>query len=113
MEKVKLTKSEFIRRSMKGEAFELAGQKYFYDETIESPFRLNDDMLRSMWAELNGINEFTVVEPEVEMVTVCEWLVTHNKVDYYIAKVLCTEETANNKWDNPIKTGRSFEVPKQ
>ena len=112
MEKVELTKSEFIRRSMNGEVFELNGQKYFYAESDEEPFRLDLDGLNGLWRSLDGINEFTVVEPEVEMITVYEWVVTKNKVDYYITNILYSEEEAYLEWDNPIKTGRSFEVPK-
>ena len=35
--KVKLTKEEFIKRSMNGDVFELDGFKYFYDNSKNIP----------------------------------------------------------------------------
>ena len=111
--KTTLTKSEFIRRAMNGEVFELDGNKYFYDESRNSPFRYDESPIKYAWDKFNGINEFTVVEPEPETVTVYEWIAGHPmRESYFISDMLFTEEEANERWDNPIKTGRSFEVPK-
>ena len=62
----KLTKEEFIKRSMTGDVFELNGEKYYYDSNENNPFRANDMSLNGYWYYFDGINEFTLVEPEPE-----------------------------------------------
>ena len=68
MKTFKLTKEEFITRSMAGDVFEFRGNTFYYDNNEKSnPFRLCQQALSSDWDKFNGINEFTLVEPEPEM----------------------------------------------
>lgn len=72
----KLTKEEFITRSMAGDVFEFKGNTFYYDNNEKSnPFRLCQQALSSDWDKFNGINEFTLVEPEPEMESWAEFRV--------------------------------------
>ena len=66
-----LTKEAFITRSMKGEVFlDSNGDKYFYDENEDNPFRFNKSAISAAWDSFNitrfgSSNElFTLEEPK-------------------------------------------------
>lgn len=74
----KLTKEEFIIRSMAGDMFEFNGLIYICDTSLKGdPFvcisnkvelsSLNYHKIGALWSNLDGINEFTLVEPEPRM----------------------------------------------
>jgi hypothetical protein len=110
--KVKLTKEEFIKRSMKGEVFELYNCKFFYDKDKTNPFRIEGDDLNGCWSYLDGINEFTVVEPELKTKIVKEWLYKDVLNIWHISGNLLTDEEAKEYFKMPKykPTGREFEV---
>ena len=58
-----LTKEEFIERSMKGEVFIHKGNRYFYDDNYDIPFRCNDICLRAGWSNFNDKTIFTLEKP--------------------------------------------------
>lgn len=110
--KVKLTKEEFIKRSMKGEVFELYDCRYFYDSNKINPFRIDDVGLGGCWDNFNGINKFTVVEPKKKTKIVKEWLYKDVLNIWHISGNLFTDEEAKEYFDMPKykPTGREFEV---
>jgi len=115
METVKLTKEEFIKRSMQGEVFEFHKGKYSYDSTKRVPFRVNDVNLDNSWDLFNGINEFTVVKPEPKTEEVFEWMYKNSSGDWHIAGNLYTRKQAHEHFNDTYgeqyrKTGRSFIV---
>ena len=94
--KVKLTKEEFIKRSMNGEVFELDDFFYFYDSSKKNPFRVEDIGIDGSWGDFNGINEFTVVEPEPKTKIVKEWLYKDVLNIWHISSNLFTDEKQKN-----------------
>ena len=62
--KIKLTKEEFIKRSMAGDVFEESECRYFYDATKTIPFRFNEEDLLGNWDRFDGKIEFTLVIPK-------------------------------------------------
>ena len=114
--KVKLTKEEFIRRSMNGEVFELDGFFYSYDSSERNPFRIDDMVLDGYWDDFNGINEFTVVEPKQKTKIVKEWMYSEKNKYWCISNMLMTNKEAESfysKYTDYIykPTGRELEVP--
>ena len=113
--KVKLTKEEFIKRSMNGEVFELDGYEYFYDKDKINPFRIDECDLKGWWSYFNGKNEFTVVEPKTKTKIVKEWMYnsTGGISQWYIVDKLMTDNEAKEhfKEHEHKPTGREFEVP--
>ena len=110
--KVKLTKEEFIKRSMNGEVFIFSGYKYSYDESKNNPFRIEDVGLNGGWEAFNGINEFTVIEPKPKTKIVKEWMFLDVLNIWCIANILITDEEAKEHFGE-LKykpTGREFEV---
>ena len=110
--KVKLTKEEFIKRSMNGEVFELNGCKYFYNENEKNPFRFEELGMDESWGDFNGENEFTVVEPKPKTKIVKEWMYLDALNIWYIANILITDEEAKEHF-GALKykpTGREFKV---
>lgn len=61
----KLTKEEFIKRSMAGDRFKFDKSIYCYDKNEIVPFRVDGTALHTGWYKFDGINEFTLVEPEL------------------------------------------------
>lgn len=112
--KVKLTKEEFIKRSMKGEVFELDGYKYFYDNSKNIPFRIGDVGLYGGWVAFNGINEFTVVEPKEKTKLVKEWIYLDSLGVWHLSDNLLTDKKAKEHFGGLRykPTGREFEVLK-
>ena len=115
--KVKLTKEEFIRRSMNGEVFELDGFFYSYDSSERNPFRIDDMVLDGYWDDFNGINEFTVVEPKSKTKIVKEWIynIPEDKNQWLTIDKLMTDNEAKEHFGE-LKykpTGREFEVPEE
>ena len=111
--KVKLTKEEFIKRSMNGEVFELDGYKFFYDNNEKNPFRLEDEDLEDNWSQFNGINEFTVVEPKAKTKIVKEWICRTAINQWHVSDHLFTDDEAKKYFELRTykPTGREFEVP--
>ena len=110
--KVKLTKEEFIKRSMHGEMFEFDGYKFFYDSSKIIPFRVDDHDLRGLWCYFDGENEFTVIEPKPKTKIVKEWMFLDVLNIWCIANILITDEEAKEHFGE-LKykpTGRVFEV---
>ena len=112
--KVKLTKEEFIKRSMNGEVFELDGYKFFYNKDKTNPFRMEEQDLKGCWSYFNGETEFTVVEPEPKTKIVKEWMhkSTVGKNQWFIIDKLMTDKEAKEHF-RVLKykpTGREFEV---
>ena len=118
MEKVKLTKEEFIKRAMNGERFRFKDCEYFYDNTKQNPFRLDDYELKVCWDDLNGENEFEVIpqKPKTKIVKeyiyktdndywkVCDRLMSESEAKSYFTR-------ANFFYDTIYKsTDREFEV---
>ena len=62
--KIKLTKEEFIKRSMAGDVFEYIGCRYFYDATKIIPFRFDEEDLLGNWDRFDGKIEFNLVIPK-------------------------------------------------
>ena len=113
--KVKLTKEEFIKRSMRGEVFELNGYKYFYDEKEINPFRIERMGMNGSWGDFDGVNEFTVVEPKSKTKIMKEWMYSSNviKNQWCLVSRLMTADEAMDYFE-ALKykpTGREFEVP--
>ena len=110
--KVKLTKKEFMKRSMNGEVFELDGYKYFYDENEKNPFRFEELGMNESWGDFNGENEFTVAKPKTKTKIVKEWMFLDVLNIWCIANILITDEEAKEHFGE-LKykpTGREFEV---
>lgn len=110
--KVKLTKEEFIKRSIKGEVFEFDGYKFFYDKDKTNPFRMEEQDLNGCWDYFNGETEFIVVEPEPKTKIVKEWLYKDVLNIWHISVNLFTDEEAK-KYFKMLKykpTGREFEA---
>ena len=115
--KVKLTKEEFIKRSMSGEVFKLNDCKYFYDAELDIPFRCDNSYLHGDWRYFNGINEFTVVEPKSKTKIVKEWIynIPEDKNQWLTIDKLMTDNEAKEHFGE-LKykpTGREFEVPEE
>lgn len=114
MEKVKLTKEEFIKRAMNGERFRWNGGEFFYDNSKHNPFRLDDDALKGCWDYLNGENEFEVVQPKPKTKIVKEWMISSNNNNYWsIVDTLLTDEEIREYYGSGYTykpTGREFEV---
>ena len=113
--KVKLTKEEFIKRSMNGEVFELYDCKYFYDKDESNPFRLDGVDLINNWSQFDGVNKFKVVKPKAKTKIVKEWMHKSAVGDnlWFIIDKLMTDEEAKRHFKG-LKykpTGREFEVP--
>ena len=112
--KVKLTKEEFIKRSMNGEVFGLDGFLYFYDENEKNPFRFEELGMNESWGDFNGENEFTVVEPEPKTKIVKEWMYkrTVGKCQWHTVDRLMTVEEAKEHFMGVVykPTGIEFEV---
>ena len=69
MEKFTLTKEEFITRSMEGEVFIDNCNRYFYDSSKSSPFRVNDSALAGAWSYFDGTVKIFALEqykPKIE-----------------------------------------------
>lgn len=67
MKPFKLTKEEFIKRSMAGEKFiGKVGDIFHYDGTHISPFRINQTVIGNSWNDFNNDSDalFTLVQPE-------------------------------------------------
>ena len=70
MQKFKLTRKEFVNMAEAGCVFEFDENRYFFDETQNSPYRfkgiqmIDSVSIDSSWKHFNGQNEFTLVEPE-------------------------------------------------
>ena len=64
MEEFTLTKEEFIGRSMKGERFKRMSEVFSYDNTKDSPFRVDGSIIRTHWRLFNGVEKFLSVKPE-------------------------------------------------
>ena len=114
--KVKLTKEEFIKRSMDGEVFEFDSYKYFYDENEKNPFRFEELCMNESWGDFNGKNEFTVVEPKNKTKTkiVKEWMYLDSLGVWHLLDSLLTDKKAK-KYFGELRykpTGREFEVLK-
>ena len=111
--KVKLTKEEFIKRSMNGEIFKHDGYCYFYDKEENIPFRCDDSYLHGYWGYFDGINEFTVVEPNKKTKIVKEWMHLDVLKIWHISGNLFTDEEAKEYFRlfKYKPTGREFEVP--
>ena len=69
-----LTKEEFIERSMKGEVFihEVTGNKFFYDKSKDTPFRLNNYPFLTDWGLFDKDELF---RSEKQKVTIEKWLI--------------------------------------
>ena len=120
MEKVKLTKKEFIERAMNGEIFAGKEFKYFYDETKDSPFRITnlksniESSIYSNWIIFNGENEFEIIPPQPKTKIVKEWKYRDKNGRIFIHSELLTEEEAKERFEKDFyfeSTGREFEVP--
>ena len=61
---VRLTKEEFIRRSMRGEVFAYETNKFHYDKTKYNPFRMDDNEMGDTWNIINTCTEFIVLPKE-------------------------------------------------
>ena len=108
---VKLTKEEFIKRSMLGDRFIFNRFEYYFDTTEMNPFRVGRTELNYNWRFFNGRNEFTVVEPEPKTKIVKEWMCKDDYGDWCIISRLMTKEEAMGYFKNHYKpTGREFEV---
>lgn len=118
MEKVKLTKEEFIKRAMNGEVFELNGDKYFYDVNKTGPFRFNDSPLKEAWETIDGKNEFTVVEPETEIESWAEFLVYKSDTDRWLKTMHRSLDECKKYWESKNYShhheieGTRIELPK-
>lgn len=77
----KLDKETFIKRSMAGDVFDFDNQKYYYANTDNNPFRVNTFGIKDEWYNFNGINEFTLVEPEPEMESWAEFRVWNSTTE--------------------------------
>ena len=114
--KVKLTKEEFIKRSMDGEVFEFDGCRYFYDKKEDNPFRVGFVAINNNWRYFKGETEFTVIEPKSKTKIVKEWMYLLNESGmWYIANILITDEEAKKHFEmlKYKPTGREFEVPEE
>jgi len=58
---VRLTKEDFIRRSMRGEVFAYETNKFHYDKTKYNPFRMDDNEMGDIWRMVNGYTEFILL----------------------------------------------------
>ena len=112
MEKIKLDKATFIKRAMNGDVFDWNGRKYCYDAEEKSPFRVNDSSMDYSWHNINGINEFTVVEPKPKTEEVFEYM--YKSLDgWIIDNELMTEEEVKHTYTKSTAykaTGRSWIV---
>ena len=114
--KVKLTKEEFIKRSMNGEVFELYDCKYFYDEKEINPFRIQEAGITESWGDFDGVNEFKVIEPKPKTKIVKEWMYKNMDDDtrWAINSTLRPDKEALEAFKSNYiyqPTGREFEVP--
>ena len=65
MKQFTLTKEEFITRSMAGEVFlDKNLSRFYYDNSKEQPFRLNNVPLTTAWYIFNGQKLFTLEQPK-------------------------------------------------
>lgn len=118
MEKVKLTKEEFIKRAMNGERFRWNSGEFFYDNSKHNPFRLDDEALKGCWDYLNGENEFEVVQPKPKTKIVKEYIYKTDNDYWKVCDRLMSESEAksyftraNFFYDTIYKsTDREFEV---
>ena len=111
--KVKLTKEEFIKRSMAGEVFEFDSYKYFFFFFEKNPFRFEELGMDESWGDLNAENEFTVIEPKQKTKIVKEWMFLDVLNIWHTSGNLFTDEEAKEHF-KVLKykpTGREFEVP--
>ena len=97
-----LTKEEFIERSMNGDVFiDKNGNKYYYDYSLPTPFRFNNDRLDSWWL-LNGTNIFTLEKPKPTYEDRYIWLKHYDGVtgcSDYISDIYAEEEKyIENSW---------------
>lgn len=118
MEKVKLTKEEFIKRAMNGERFRFKGCEYFYDNTKQNPFRLDNDELYGNWCHFNDKNEFEVIQPKPKTIILKEYIYKTDNDYWKVCDRLMSESEAksyftraNFFYDTIYKsTDREFEV---
>lgn len=116
MEKVKLTKEEFIKRSMNGERFLYNGDIYHYDDSRNYPFRsenlehsANSADIIGCWNLFNGENEFEIVKEQPKTKIVKEFFYKDSTGEYYLGG-LKTEERIKARYQDYILTGREWEV---
>ncbi len=89
-----LTKETFIKKSMNGDVFRYAGDKYFYDDTKIPPFRVNEDALRGYWNNFNGKNLFTLEKWNIER----RWKWQRNTSEYISDKYAEEKGYSHEGW---------------
>ena len=109
--KVKLTKEEFIKRSMKGEVFKHDGDIFYYDAKHINPFRWGDEDLKGLWVYFDGEREFTIVEPKPKTKIIKEFLYLNNT--NMIETIWLSDNEVLKYFASSyyLFTGREFEVP--
>ena len=60
------TKEEFIESVMNGDVWELKWSKFYYDISMNNPFRVNSSPMSNTWSNVTK-EEFTLVESEPVM----------------------------------------------
>ena len=107
-----LTKEEFIERSMKSEVFihEVTGNKFFYDKSKDTPFRLNNYPFLTDWGLFDKDELF---RSEKQKVTIEKWLCEYVGCErlkgskrFFIIEKVVPFEVAGKK----IKLIESYEV---
>jgi len=98
MKTFKLTKEEFIRRSMDGDKFEFNGSLYHYDQTKSVPFKIDNITLGYGWDTFNGINEFTLVEPKPKTEKQWLWRNLDNSGTWVVSQGFYSEKIAWGSW---------------
>ena len=58
---IRLTKEDFIRRSMRGDVFAYGTSKFYYDKTKYNPFIMDYNEMGDTWRMFDGYTEFTLL----------------------------------------------------
>jgi len=97
MKTFKLTKGEFIKRSMAGDKFIYDNNIYYYNNDEKLPFRFDGTSLHEAWQFINGSNEFTLVKPKPK--TEKQYLWRYNNLgDWKNTATYYSEKDSRDDW---------------